>query len=152
MFFSQDHREKVRTENASASFGEYIERTVRRDGASMLNPDDATLSPGEIGRLLGAKWKEFSESEKKPYQDMADRDKIRAEDEKKAYKASGGGATASTRRCQRRRRRASRCLSFKQQHSLPHKLPLSDHLSGRLLPIKANIFQIPTSTPFLLLF
>jgi hypothetical protein len=98
MFFSQDHREKVRTENASASFGEYIERTVRRDGASMLNPDDATLSPGEIGRLLGAKWKEFSESEKKPYQDMADRDKIRAEDEKKAYKASGGGATASTKK------------------------------------------------------
>jgi hypothetical protein len=34
---------------------------------------------------LGAKWKEMSDSEKKPYQDMADRDKIRAETEKKQY-------------------------------------------------------------------
>ncbi|UZJ53024.1 hypothetical protein CBS101457_002344 [Exobasidium rhododendri] len=71
MFFSQDHREKVRTENATASFG-------------------------EIGRLLGAKWKEMEEADKKLYHDMAARDKIRAEDEKATYKASGGGASAAS--------------------------------------------------------
>lgn len=40
---------------------------------------------GEIGRLLGAKWKEMSDKEKKPYQDMADKDKTRATTEKDAY-------------------------------------------------------------------
>lgn len=44
-----------------------------------------TLTPGDVGRLLGTKWKEMSEDEKKPYIDMANRDKERAEAEKAAY-------------------------------------------------------------------
>ncbi|KAN0065364.1 Non-histone chromosomal protein 6 [Thecaphora frezii] len=60
MFFSQDHREKVKSENPDAGFG-------------------------DVGRLLGAKWKEMSDSEKQPYLDMANRDKLRAEAEKAAY-------------------------------------------------------------------
>ena len=43
------------------------------------------LTPGDVGRLLGTKWKEMSEDEKKPYIDMANRDKERAEAEKAAY-------------------------------------------------------------------
>ncbi|SPO36695.1 probable NHP6B - nonhistone chromosomal protein [Pseudozyma flocculosa] len=62
MFFSQDHREKVKTENPDAGFG-------------------------DVGRLLGAKWKEMSDSEKQPYLDMANRDKLRADAEKAAYNA-----------------------------------------------------------------
>lgn len=60
MFFSQDQRERVKNANPEAGFG-------------------------EVGRLLGAKWKEMSEAEKKPYNDMANRDKARAEAEKAAY-------------------------------------------------------------------
>ena len=60
MFFSQDHRERVKQANPDAGFG-------------------------DVGRLLGAKWKEMSEAEKKPYNDMANRDKARAEAEKAAY-------------------------------------------------------------------
>ncbi|ETS60872.1 hypothetical protein PaG_04789 [Moesziomyces aphidis] len=60
MFFSQDHRERVKQANPEAGFG-------------------------DVGRLLGAKWKEMSEAEKKPYNDMATRDKARAEAEKAAY-------------------------------------------------------------------
>ena len=60
MFFVQDYRERIKEENPEASFG-------------------------EVGKLLGAKWKEMSEAEKKPYNDMANRDKARAEAEKAAY-------------------------------------------------------------------
>jgi hypothetical protein len=63
MFFSQDNREKVKSENPAATFG-------------------------EIGRILGAKWKEMSDAQKQPYNDMADRDKARASTEKTAYKSA----------------------------------------------------------------
>ncbi|THV02660.1 hypothetical protein K435DRAFT_577514, partial [Dendrothele bispora CBS 962.96] len=60
MFFSQDWRERIKNENPDAGFG-------------------------EVGKLLGAKWKEMDEEEKKPYIEQAARDKERAEDEKAAY-------------------------------------------------------------------
>ncbi|KAI0085590.1 high mobility group box domain-containing protein [Irpex rosettiformis] len=60
MFFSQDWRERVKAENPDAGFG-------------------------EIGKLLGARWKELSDEEKKPYIEQAARDKDRAEQEKKDY-------------------------------------------------------------------
>jgi len=68
MFFSQDWRERIKTENPEASFG-------------------------EVGKLLGAKWKELNDSEKKPYLDQAAKDKTRAENEKAAY--DGGKSAAS---------------------------------------------------------
>jgi len=43
---------------------------------------------GEVGKLLGAKWKELDESEKKPYVDQAAKDKERADEEKQAYDVS----------------------------------------------------------------
>ncbi|KNZ61353.1 high mobility group protein B1 [Puccinia sorghi] len=60
MYFSQDWRERIKNENPDVSFG-------------------------EIGRLLGHKWKALSEEEKKPYEDMACRDKKRHEAEKAEY-------------------------------------------------------------------
>ncbi|KAI0277805.1 high mobility group box domain-containing protein [Russula aff. rugulosa BPL654] len=68
MFFSQDWRERIRHENPEASFG-------------------------EVGKLLGAKWKELDDEEKKPYIEQAARDKSRAEQEKSEYdnKAAGSG-------------------------------------------------------------
>ncbi|KII84070.1 hypothetical protein PLICRDRAFT_46399 [Plicaturopsis crispa FD-325 SS-3] len=60
MFFSQDWRERIKTENPDAGFG-------------------------EVGKLLGAKWKELDDEEKKPYIEQAAQDKVRAEDEKSAY-------------------------------------------------------------------
>ncbi|KAF9463385.1 high mobility group box domain-containing protein [Collybia nuda] len=63
MFFSQDWRERIKAENPDAGFG-------------------------EIGRLLGTKWKELDDKEKKPYIEQAAKDKTRAEDEKTAYDGS----------------------------------------------------------------
>ncbi|KAG6841390.1 hypothetical protein C0991_011554 [Blastosporella zonata] len=68
MFFSQDWRERIKAENPDAGFG-------------------------EVGKLLGAKWKELDEEEKKPYVEQAAKDKTRAEDEKAAY--DGKKAAAS---------------------------------------------------------
>lgn len=77
MFFVQDYRERIKEENPEASFG-------------------------EVGKLLGAKWKEMSDAEKKvcpflllpsivpdvqPYNKKAEADKTRASDAKAAYDA-----------------------------------------------------------------
>ncbi|KIK64928.1 hypothetical protein GYMLUDRAFT_240279 [Collybiopsis luxurians FD-317 M1] len=73
MFFSQDWRERIKAENPDAGFG-------------------------EVGKLLGAKWKELDEEEKKPYVEQASRDKARAEEEKNAYdndKKNGAGSGGS---------------------------------------------------------
>lgn len=64
MFFSQDWRERIKTENPDAGFG-------------------------EIGKLLGAKWKEMDDEEKKPYVEQAAADKVRAEKEKEAFNNKG---------------------------------------------------------------
>ncbi|EJD04969.1 HMG-box [Fomitiporia mediterranea MF3/22] len=66
MFFSQDWRERVKAENPDAGFG-------------------------EVGKLLGAKWKEMDESEKRPYIEQAARDKARAEEEKANYEKKSAG-------------------------------------------------------------
>jgi len=58
MYFLQDWRERIKQENPEASFG-------------------------ELGRLLGDKWKELDDDKKKPYMEQAARDKVRAEQEKK---------------------------------------------------------------------
>ncbi|CAO3614253.1 unnamed protein product [Mucor fragilis] len=59
MFFSQDQRTTVKDENPDATFG-------------------------QIGKLLGEKWKNMSDDEKKPYVKKAEADKKRYEDEKAA--------------------------------------------------------------------
>ncbi|KAF8737281.1 hypothetical protein AX14_013133 [Amanita brunnescens Koide BX004] len=64
MFFSQDWRERIKAENPDAGFG-------------------------EVGKLLGAKWKELDDEEKKPYVERAAQDKNRAEQEKAAYEDKG---------------------------------------------------------------
>lgn len=89
MFFSQDHREKVKTENPDAGFGTYLVEilTVCATIADFVSYLRFCNRAGDVGRLLGAKWKEMSDAEKKPYLDMANRDKLRAEAEKAAYQA-----------------------------------------------------------------
>ncbi|TFK97827.1 HMG-box [Pterulicium gracile] len=71
MFFSQDWRERIKNENPDAGFG-------------------------EVGKLLGAKWKELDEADKKPYVEQASRDKTRAETEKAAYEAGESKKRASS--------------------------------------------------------
>ncbi|PKY08366.1 non-histone chromosomal protein 6 [Aspergillus campestris IBT 28561] len=64
MFFANDNREKVREENPGITFG-------------------------QVGKTLGDKWKNLSETQRKPYDEKAAADKKRYEEEKKVYQAQG---------------------------------------------------------------
>ncbi|KAI8912590.1 high mobility group box domain-containing protein [Gorgonomyces haynaldii] len=64
MIFSQENRPKIKEENPEASFG-------------------------ELGKLLGQKWKELDEEDKKPYQEKAEADKARYEKQMSEYTKKG---------------------------------------------------------------
>ncbi|KAK3073252.1 Non-histone chromosomal protein 6 [Teratosphaeriaceae sp. CCFEE 6253] len=64
MFFANDQRDKVREENPGIKFG-------------------------EVGKLLGERWKALNEKQKAPYDAKAAADKKRYEEEKAAYTAQG---------------------------------------------------------------
>ncbi|TFY74750.1 hypothetical protein EWM64_g9262, partial [Hericium alpestre] len=85
MFFSQDWRERIKTENPEASFGQCFPTYP------LLLPRLCNCPTGEVGKLLGAKWKELDEDEKKPYVEQAARDKERAEQEKSEYESKQNG-------------------------------------------------------------
>jgi hypothetical protein len=60
MFFANEQRENVRDENPGVSFG-------------------------QVGKILGERWKALSEKQRAPYEAKAAADKKRYEDEKQAY-------------------------------------------------------------------
>ncbi|KPI42651.1 Non-histone chromosomal protein 6 [Cyphellophora attinorum] len=64
MFFANEQRETVREENPGISFG-------------------------QVGKVLGDKWKALSEKGREPYEKKAAADKKRYEDEKAKYNAQG---------------------------------------------------------------
>lgn len=74
--------------------------SVRRTPASSSvrrHPSDAPVAasswradtnPGEVGRILGERWKALNEKQRAPYEAKAAADKKRYEDEKAAYNVS----------------------------------------------------------------
>ncbi|KAH0832509.1 non-histone chromosomal protein 6 [Fonsecaea monophora] len=62
MFFANEQRENVREENPGISFG-------------------------QVGKVLGDKWKALSDKQREPYEKKAAADKKRYEDEKAKYNA-----------------------------------------------------------------
>ncbi|KAF3938167.1 hypothetical protein ABW19_dt0201232 [Dactylella cylindrospora] len=65
MFFANEQRENVRAENPGIAFG-------------------------QVGKVLGERWKALSDKQRAPYEAKAAADKKRYEDEKAAYQAGGG--------------------------------------------------------------
>ncbi|KAK6454814.1 Non-histone chromosomal protein 6 [Scheffersomyces xylosifermentans] len=65
MFFANENRDIVRAENPGISFG-------------------------QVGKLLGEKWKALTGDEKVPYETKADADKKRYEKEKAEYAKRNG--------------------------------------------------------------
>lgn len=47
----------------------------------------ADVFPGDVGKILGEKWKQLNEKQKAPYEAKAAADKKRYEEEKAAYTA-----------------------------------------------------------------
>ncbi|CAD6892492.1 unnamed protein product [Tilletia controversa] len=62
IIFCSEYRDRVKEENPTAGFG-------------------------DIGRILGAKWKDMSEKDKAPFVKAQEKDKIRAAREDAEYKA-----------------------------------------------------------------
>ncbi|KAL0634338.1 Non-histone chromosomal protein 6 [Maublancomyces gigas] len=60
MFFANEQRENVRSENPGIAFG-------------------------QVGKVLGERWKALSDKQRQPYEAKAAADKKRYEDEKAAY-------------------------------------------------------------------
>lgn len=67
MFFANEQRENVRDENPGVSFG-------------------------QVGKILGERWKALSDKQRGPYEAKAATDKKRYEDEKAAYNVSFASA------------------------------------------------------------
>ncbi|CAJ2513131.1 Uu.00g012500.m01.CDS01 [Anthostomella pinea] len=63
MFFANEQRENVRDENPGISFG-------------------------QVGKILGERWKALNDKQRTPYEAKAATDKKRYEDEKQAYQAA----------------------------------------------------------------
>ncbi|CAG9971210.1 unnamed protein product [Clonostachys byssicola] len=69
MFFANEQRENVREENPGISFG-------------------------QVGKLLGERWKALNDKQRTPYEAKAAADKKRYEDEKQAYNAQDDDESA----------------------------------------------------------
>jgi hypothetical protein len=77
MFFANEQRDTVREENPGISFGELdldISRSTYSDNLA-----------GQVGKVLGDKWKALSEKQREPYEKKAAADKKRYEEEKAKY-------------------------------------------------------------------
>ncbi|GJP36872.1 hypothetical protein CLOM_g21338 [Closterium sp. NIES-68] len=69
MYFSQSQRDQIKKDNPGIAFG-------------------------DIGKLIGEKWKKMSAEEKAPYEDKAKVDKVRYADQMRSYKGGGGADDA----------------------------------------------------------
>ena len=81
MFFANEQRENVREENPGISFG-----TPHFSSLDLLQSTNDFA--GQVGKVLGDKWKALTEKQREPYEKKAATDKKRYEDEKAKYNVS----------------------------------------------------------------
>lgn len=79
MFFANEQRESVREQNPGISFGKSCFCSLSPMSTSL------TIDTGQVGKVLGERWKALSDEERRPYEEKAQADKKRYEDEKASY-------------------------------------------------------------------
>ena len=80
MFFANEQRDNVREENPGISFG------MMASYISCMNILLTTSrTSGQVGKVLGERWKALSTKQREPYEAKAKTDKQRYEDEKASY-------------------------------------------------------------------
>jgi hypothetical protein len=84
MFFANEQRENVREENPGISFGKISHSLLPFD----LTRADWRAREGQVGKVLGERWKALNEKQRTPYEAKAAADKKRYEDEKASYNVS----------------------------------------------------------------
>ena len=81
MFFANEQRENVREENPGIAFGLFLFQIP-------LSPHLTDLILGQVGKVLGERWKALSPPDRQPYEDKAKADKERYDAEKASYAVS----------------------------------------------------------------
>ncbi len=82
MFFANEQRDNVREENPGISFGMSCPTDV------MTSTDEDTHNTGQVGKVLGERWKALNGKQREPYEAKAKNDKERYESEKASYNVS----------------------------------------------------------------
>lgn len=148
MFFANEQRDNVREENPGISFG----KRCFPPPARMTLLTHTCLCPGEVGKVLGQRWKALNTKQREPYEAKAKTDKQRYEDEKASYNVcypftltAPCAANLHVRLGQWRRWRRGitiLSISFRQLYSTPSSQ------KGHLLPInhltRLEAFCLPT--------
>lgn len=80
MFFANEQRDNVREENPGISFGMTVSRRP-----SVKATLTGSRNSGQVGKVLGERWKALSTKQREPYEAKAKTDKQRYEDEKASY-------------------------------------------------------------------
>ncbi len=81
MFFANDNRDSVREENPGITFGMH----PRSSSTSCPLLIEASPVAGQVGKVLGEKWKALNPKQREPYEARAKADKERYESEKASY-------------------------------------------------------------------
>lgn len=61
-----------------------------------VNKENPGIKFGDVAKIISAKWKDASDSEKKKFESMSAKDKDRYEREMSAYKKNGGGSSSTS--------------------------------------------------------
>ena len=80
MFFANEQRDNVREENPGISFGKIMSRPPAVNVVLT-----SSRNSGQVGKVLGERWKALSNKQREPYEAKAKTDKQRYEDEKASY-------------------------------------------------------------------
>ncbi len=83
MFFANEQRDNVREENPGISFGMIILNLLATIALLTISRDT-----GQVGKVLGERWKALNAKQREPYEAKAKTDKQRYEDEKASYNVS----------------------------------------------------------------
>ncbi|KAI9771700.1 MAG: Non-histone chromosomal protein 6 [Geoglossum simile] len=87
MFFANEQRENVRDENPGITFGTVLpEMAVSTRFAR--TPTNVYYRLGQVGKVLGERWKALNEKQRAPYEAKAAADKKRYEEAKEKYNAN----------------------------------------------------------------
>ena len=83
MFFANEQRESVRAENPGITFG-----MPRSASYRWIFSNESLYDLGQVGKVLGEKWKGLNPKDREPYEAKAREDKERYESEKASYNVS----------------------------------------------------------------
>ena len=86
MFFAQEQRDNVREENPGISFG--MDAPISTSPLFFSEILTAVVIIGQVGKVLGERWKALNDKQRGPYETKAQEDKKRYEDEKASYNVS----------------------------------------------------------------